>query len=124
MARMSLPSNVLGEISYKDQFEAALSVKQESDGTLSVVRTAQGLDTQESDTDDASTLKRRGGDKGAIDNSVPAHVASGSNAVEDEAIMWFSSLPPQHLRLAQKHFRRGTCVFCNTFCAISNALLT
>ncbi|KAJ0392935.1 hypothetical protein P43SY_000109 [Pythium insidiosum] len=108
MARMSLPSNVLGEISYKDQFEAALSVKQESDGTLIVVRTAELLESSESDEESASTLKRRGGDTRTSDKPSSASASSGNNAVEDEAIMWFSSLPPQHLRLAQKHFRRGT----------------
>ncbi|KAJ0397395.1 hypothetical protein ATCC90586_000920 [Pythium insidiosum] len=107
MARMSLPSNVLGEISYKDQFEAALSVKQESDGTLTVVRTAELLESSESDEENASTLKRRGGDTSASDKPSSASASSGNNAVEDEAIMWFSSLPPHHLRLAQKHFRRG-----------------
>ncbi|KAJ0390737.1 hypothetical protein P43SY_011722 [Pythium insidiosum] len=100
MARMSLPSNVLGEISYKDQFDAALSVKQESDGTLTVVRTAELLESSESDEENASTLKRRGGDTSTLGSSLRATMTT-------HATMEGNSISAQ---LSARYFRPGGVV--------------
>ncbi|TMW69255.1 hypothetical protein Poli38472_001411 [Pythium oligandrum] len=109
MSRMTL-GNAISDLSYKDEFEAALYVTEERDHSLTLsrgpVETKHAGDDGETDenAEQESTLIRRKRTGSDVQEERPRR---SSTSLEDAAIMWFSSLPPQNLRLAQKHFRSG-----------------
>jgi hypothetical protein len=121
MAKMNLPAHAVSELSYKDEFESALRVVAESDGTLSTIKATELMalsgstgDSSHGDSLPSSTMTNRRKENPMNNEELvgAAKTAPSSNAKEeDAAILWFSSLPPANLRLAQKHFRSGTSCF-------------
>jgi hypothetical protein len=113
MAKMNLPAHTVSELSYKDDFESALRVVAESDGTLSTVKASEltsSTDANDGNSSSSTTTKRRKetASKAYDETKAAASTLSSRAKEEDAAIMWFSSLPPANLRLAQKNFRSGT----------------
>lgn len=107
MSKLALPAHALSELSYKDVFESTLYVAESNDGTLSVIKAQDRMQSSTSTPDEGKPVQRRNKTNRHEDNEEVSNDQSTGSNDEDQAIMWFSSLPPQHLRLAQKQFRSG-----------------
>jgi hypothetical protein len=89
-AKLTLPAHALSEISYKEYFSSVMMISNNSVDSLASIDSTKTSDL----------FFRR----------CPAPIESREPKHDDpnqDPIMWFSSLPPQELRRAQKDFKKG-----------------
>ncbi|KAF1333178.1 hypothetical protein FI667_g3007, partial [Globisporangium splendens] len=139
MARRNLPAHALSDLSYHGYFDAVTMVAAQTseltndaeeqdegdDNGIDVVQwilTSPGRDATEiASAKNASLLTQRKGkanatEQTAADDEEASRLQQQQQELQNSTIMWFSSLPPNDLRQAQKHFRSGT-MQCTDFVA-------
>lgn len=108
MARRHLPAHALGELSFHETFDAAtvVLVPTGSRDTWQIVQAGGPEQPQALKTSTTLTHRKKSTQRADASASGRQHEEDRVQTTQD-AILWFSSLPPNDLRQAQKLFASG-----------------
>ncbi|ETN06156.1 hypothetical protein, variant [Phytophthora nicotianae INRA-310] len=98
-AKLRLPEHALTEISYHEEFVASRVVALDSGGNWRIQDASEETVQERSSGD---SIRHRRAAKNCQEE--PRNTNVGMNT---DTLLWFSSLPPSDLRLAQKQFSNG-----------------